>query len=136
MKNYTPRSLRFAARRSSTWILLATAGLLTISACSDDVQADQCPPGEQLNPIQNICTPVVCPAGTQLSPITQQCTARPDQFDAGGDLDATGNDSRNPNTDSGNPNTDSGNPNTDSGNPNNPDTHIPDPGTPGNPYQP
>ncbi len=136
MKNYTPRSLRFAARRSSAWILLVTAGLLTISACSDDVQADQCPPGEQLNPIQNICTPVVCPAGTQLSPITQQCTAPPDQFDAGGDLDATGNDSGNPNTDSGNPNTDSGNPNTDSGNPNNPDTHIPDPGTPGNPYQP
>ncbi len=145
MTNYAQHSHRLPTRPQSAWILLITAALLTISACSDDVQSDQCPAGEQHNPIQNICTPIVCQNGMQFNPITNQCSGRPDPFDTGDDLDASTNptnDSGNPTNpinDSGNPTNDSGNPINDSGttnppDPNNPNT--PDPGTPGSPYQP
>lgn len=134
MKNYAHHSPRTATPKQSAWLLLAIAGLLTISACSDDVQSNQCPAGEQFNPIQNACAPIVCPTGMQLSPITNQCTGRPDQLDAGDDLDAI-SDTGNPTDDTGNPTSDTGIPTNDTGNPTN-DTGNPDPGTPGNPYQP
>ncbi len=113
MKINTSRSLHTSVRRHLTRALFTSAAILLFAACSDDVQNEQCPVGEQLNPIQNVCVPIVCPSGQQFNPITNQCSGTSGNLDAGDLLDTDDN----PTDDAGNtPNDTGNNPPHDTGN--------------------